>query len=90
MPNDNTEIQHTLKRIEDLLTALTKVALRDAMGKHIADKNSKLIYENLDRLTVRQLSKKTGFATGKISGLCQEWERDGLLLKEGKKYRRLF
>ena len=90
MSNQHTpEILERLKRIEELLSALAKVALSATAEAHLSDPKHRTIYENVDRLSYAQLAKKTGFSTGKISGLCQDWERLGLLIKSGNKYRRL-
>jgi len=90
MSNQETkEILLTLKRIEELLTTLTKVALSEVVEKVYSDAKHRTIYENVERLTFKQLTNKTGFSTATISRLCQGWEHAGLLRKDGKKYRRL-
>lgn len=84
-----SEELRTLKSIEELLRVLVRVSLADATGKHLLDKKHKLLYDLTGKLRVDQLSKKTGFSTGKISGIWQEWEKAGLLIKDGKQYKKV-
>jgi hypothetical protein len=62
MSNDNTEVLHTLKRIEELLTALTRAALSDSIERHLADPNHRILYEGAGQFPVTELAKKTGLA----------------------------
>ena len=89
MPNDNSEIFPVLKRIEELLTALTKATLSDSIEKHLADPKHRILYEGAGKVPVKELAKKTKFSVGKISNLWKEWAQAGLLVKDGKSYRRL-
>jgi hypothetical protein len=84
-----SEELQTLKRIEDLLGTLVKLGLSDHLSNLLKDPGHKMVYENTGRLTVKELSKRTGFSVGKISGLWSQWEKAGLLMKEGKTYRRI-
>jgi len=79
-----------LKRIEDLLSVLVKISLSEKLRSVRVDKQQRFLYENTGRLPVKELSRKTGFSAGKISGVWQEWEDAGLLIKDGKQYRRVF
>ena len=80
----------TLRRIEHLLEALVKAQLREVLEKELADKKHCLLYDQTGKQTVRQLSTRTGFSTSKISRIWQRWEMAGLLVKDGKKYKKLF
>jgi hypothetical protein len=79
-----------LKRIEELLTVLAKTALKDAFDTNLKDKKHRLLYELAGQLSVKELSRKTGFSVGKISGLWQKWEQEGLLIKHGGQYKKIF
>jgi hypothetical protein len=78
-----------LERIEELLTALARAALHETLTNALKDKGNKIVYENTGELSVKQLCQRTGFSAGKISGLWQEWEQAGLLIKKGKYYKRV-
>lgn len=79
----------TLKRIEALLTALTKVVIGGRLVEILKDKSYQTLYEGTGEIGIIELSKKTKFATGKISGIWKEWERMGIVVKEGKSYRKV-
>ena len=78
-----------LKRIEELLEALARNALRDALNSALADKEHRFLYEHTGRMPVTELARKTGFSTGSISRTWQAWEEAGLLIKDGKQYKKV-
>jgi uncharacterized membrane protein YoaK (UPF0700 family) len=80
----------TLKRIELLLETIAKTAVTGKLTQVLQDRKHRLIYEKTGHLSVRDLSKRTGFSVGKISGLWSQWEQEGLLAKRGKSYYRVF
>jgi hypothetical protein len=80
----------SLKRIEELLTVLAKTALNDAFEANLKDKKHRVLYELTGQLSVKELSRKTAFSVGKISGLWQKWEQAGLLIKHGGQYKKIF
>lgn len=87
--SSSTEEMKILRRIEELLTALVRATLADAVASQLKDKKHRILYEGTGRLSVRELSDKTGFSMGKISGLWQKWEQAGLLVKDGSKYKKV-
>jgi hypothetical protein len=84
-----TEGRDRLARIEELLTALVKLALKETLREELSNPKAKTIYQRTGQSTRPQLEKLTKFSGGKISGLWQRWEQLGLLIKDGKSYRRL-
>lgn len=79
----------TLKRIEELVGAIARNALRDALKSALVDREHKFLYENTGLLPVKELARKTGFSTGSISRTWQAWEEAGLLIKDGKQYKKV-
>ena len=77
-----------LQGIRELLKVLVKANLRDVAETLIKDPAHKRLYELTGQHPVKELSRKTGFSVGKISGMWQEWERAGLVTKNGHQYRR--
>ncbi len=77
-----------LRRIEELLTVLTKAVIGSRLGEILKKKNYRTLYERTGELGIIELSKKTRFSTGKISGIWKEWEQFGIVVKEGKSYRK--
>ena len=89
MPRE-TDMISLAQRTNELLSVLVKIQLHDVLERELADPKRKRLYELTGGpLTVKEISKKVGMATGPISGTWQGWERLGLLIKEGKKYRRV-
>lgn len=77
-------------RLTELVEALTRMKLAEALGKELRDDEERKLYEFTGKKPVKELANMTGFSVGKISGLWQEWASKGLLVKHGKSYRKLF
>jgi len=86
---EESEELQALRRIEDLLTVLARAALADRIDEIMSDKTYRLILEQTGRLTVTQLAERTGVSAMTISRLWQKWEQIGLLVKDGKRYRKV-
>jgi predicted metal-dependent phosphoesterase TrpH len=79
-----------LRRIEGLMQSLVKISLAEPMSRLLSDDTLRGLYEKTGKLKREQLEKETGFSAGKISGLWSQWEEAGLLVKEGKTFRKPF
>lgn len=80
----------TLRSIEGLLRSLVKISLTETMSRVLTDDRLRDLYSCTGKLKRGQLEKRTGFSAGKISGLWVQWEQAGLLIKDGKSYRKPF
>jgi len=89
--NKPIEADHLLilRRIEELIRAIARATLSERLAEIMQDTDHRLLYEQAGYLSVKELAKRTGFSVGKISGLWGKWEQVGLLVKEGKQYRRV-
>lgn len=76
-----------IKKIREMLEFLVKNKISERVIKLPTDKRK--IYDLTEGEKVSILVSKTGFAAGKISKIWQELESEGLLIKEGKKYRKV-
>lgn len=76
-----------LQRIEELVTVIAKTLLSDKLEGILKDPKQRLIYEGAGRISVKDLAKKAHVSFTTVSGLWQQWERQGLMVKEGKSYR---
>jgi hypothetical protein len=85
-----TEELTTLRRIETLVATITRVLLADKIAKVMKNADHRFIYEHTGSMAVKELSRRTGLGTGTISRLWSQWEQDGLIVKHGKSYRRVF
>jgi hypothetical protein len=89
--SDNNDVITMLSRTNELLAVLVKAQLAPILERELAKPDHRKLYELTGGdLTVSQLSTKIGMATGTISTLWNRWEQLGLLVKTGKRYRRLF
>jgi hypothetical protein len=80
----------TLNNIETLLRSLVRISLAETMARLLTDEKLRALYFGTGKLKRGELEKRTGFSAGKISGLWAQWEQAGLLIKDGKSYRKPF
>jgi hypothetical protein len=85
----NAETDQVLLRIEQLTLGILRAAVSGKLAEIRSDKTLKLIYELTGNLSVVGIAKKARVSTGKVSGVWQGWEDAGLIVKEGKSYRKL-
>ncbi|MGD0551500.1 MAG: hypothetical protein ABSB25_02485 [Sedimentisphaerales bacterium] len=88
MNNENDMLPH-LQRIEELLNALLKVQLAPILEKEFSDATKAKLYKAIGKDGIVKLSKKLDCSTGWISGVWKNWEQLGLIVKDGKSYRRI-
>ena len=89
MSDNDDRILKLLKRGNELLTILAKGALSDVLRKETANAKSRALYQlTQGDLPVTAISKRVGLSVGTISRTWQRWEEQGLLIKDGKRYRR--
>jgi len=79
-----------LQRIEELVSVIAKTLLADKLEEVLKDPKRRLIYEGAGRIPVKDLAKKAHVSFTTVSGLWQQWERQGLMVKDGKSYRPIF
>jgi hypothetical protein len=90
MINSQVDVGSLLQRTNDLLQILVRVQLRAVIEAELSDPKRKDLYELTGgSLPVKQISEKVGLGTGTISRTWQHWEDVGLLIKDGKSYRRV-
>lgn len=82
--------QAKLDRLVTFVEALARMKVAELAERTLKDANEKKLYEFTGKKPVKELADITGFSVGKISGLWQEWHAKGLLVKDGKSYRKLF
>jgi hypothetical protein len=77
----------TLQRIEELVTVIAKTLLSDKLAEILKNPKHRLIYEGAGRVPIKELAEKARVSFSTVSGLWQQWERQGLMVKDGKSYR---
>lgn len=80
--------EQDLRKIREMLEFLVKQKLVEKIGK--LNSNEKKVYELTGKRKREEIIKETGFSAGKISSLWDKWADEGILIKEGKKYRKMF
>lgn len=83
------EVVKKLNRIEQLLVLLTKVHLAPLLREEMADSRMAELYELTGSNSRREINKRLNMSATTISEAWKRWERLGLLIKEGKEYRRI-
>ena len=90
MIRNEVDLSSFLQRTNDLLLILVKMQLRAVIVAELSDPKKKSLYELTGTaLPVKKISEQIGMATGTISTTWQHWEDVGLLIKDGKSYRRV-
>ncbi len=85
-----SETNEILMRIEKVLTAILRSTVADQLAEIRADKTLRTIFDMTgEKWTVAEIAKKSKVSTGKVSGLWQSWEEAGLIVKDGKSYKKL-
>jgi DNA-binding MarR family transcriptional regulator len=89
--NDNliSDELMTLKRIEELLALIARAMLAERLDEIMSDKSHRALYNATGRIPRNQLAKRTGMSAGTISGVWKKWEQIGLIVKDGKQYRKV-
>ena len=90
-PGEENSVVSLLQRNNELLTVLAKAHLSEVLENELADTKHRKLYELTGKsIPVKQIASKIGIATGTVSQIWQRWERKGIVIKEGKQYRRIF
>jgi len=90
MISSRVDVGSLLQRTNDLLLILVKAQLRAVIAAELSDPKKKALYELTGTaLPVKKISEQIGMATGTISTTWQHWDDVGLLIKDGKSYRRV-
>ena len=77
-----------IKKIREMMEFLVKQKISEIVLK-IRDPMERKLFELTGTRGVKELVQITKFSAGKISKLWQEWEEQGILVKEGKRYRKV-
>jgi len=78
------------KRIEELLLILIKINAAPVIKTELCTPEMQELYEMTGQRTIKIISKKLGISTGKILAIWKRWTELGLLIKEGKSYKKIW
>lgn len=79
--------EQDMKKIREMLEFLVKQKASERINKSGVDE--KKVYELTGAKGQVEIAKFTGFSAGKVSMIWQKLENEGLLIKEGKGYRKV-
>ncbi|MEO1019275.1 MAG: hypothetical protein AAFY56_16525 [Pseudomonadota bacterium] len=82
-------VESLLQRNNELLEILVKLQLKTELTNVLSDPDSKKLYDLTGTKSISEISKALGVSAGKISGIWKRWEQQGLLIKEGRSYKRV-
>ena len=78
-----------IKAIRKMMEFLVRKEISQSISKLSVQEKKVYDLTGVNGVPVTEIVKKSGFSAGKISGLWQKWEGDGLLIKKGKSYEKV-
>lgn len=84
------ELLDCLQRIERSVSILVRAELGPVLEKELSDKRMADLWKLTGKATQRDVKKRLNMSANTISATWQRWERLGLLVRDGKEYRRAF
>ncbi|MGH8645735.1 MAG: hypothetical protein ACREX4_15255 [Gammaproteobacteria bacterium] len=78
-----------MRRMVELLEAIARVQFARILKEELSDAKVRTLYELTGVKPIGDLTRRTGFSAGKISGIWQRWETMGLLKKVEGRYRKV-
>lgn len=76
-----------IKKIRELLEFLVKDKISSKVNK--LTEGERKVYELTGEKGQVEMARATGFSAGKVSLIWQKLENEGLLIKEGQKYKKV-
>lgn len=86
----DSKILDCLQRLERLLAILVRAQLGPVLERELTDKRMVDLWRLTGNATQRDVKRRLNMSANTISATWQRWERLGLLVKDGKEYRRAF
>ena len=87
MPDE--DLRATLQRIEELVRTIAKVELGPVLERELADDKMKKLYALTGSLTAREATKRLKCSASTVAEAWQRSERLGLVVRDGKRYRKV-
>lgn len=86
---DNNEILDTLRRIEEWLAILAKAQLAPIAKAELSDPKMAQLYKLTGSASQAEIQTKLKMSPNTVSDMWKRWEQIGLLVRDGKRYRRV-
>lgn len=84
-----SEILEALRRIEEWMMLSVKVQLSPIAERELSDSKMKELYAMTGDVSTQEIQKKLKLAAKTISDTWKRWEQLGLLIRDGKRYRKV-
>jgi DNA-binding MarR family transcriptional regulator len=89
--SDSNDFSALLERTNELLSVIAKAQLAPGLEAELSDPKMRRLYELTgSEMTAKEIAKKLKASATTISNAWKRWERRGLVVKNGKRYRRVF
>lgn len=89
-PNSPTDHVDLIARSNELLTVIAKALLAPMIERELSDPKLAKLYELTGRdMPVQEIARVIRASATTISDAWQRWERLGLLVKDGRRYRKI-
>lgn len=85
----NEEVLETLKRIEEWVAIIAKAQLAPVAKSEFADGKMAKLYGMTGKASQTQIQKTLKLSPNRISDAWKRWEQQGLLIREGQRYRKV-
>lgn len=86
---NDPSVASLLQRNNELLEILVKLQLKSTLNEELSDPKNRKLYELTGNKSIGEISKELKMSAGKISGIWKRWEQQGLLIKDGRSYKRV-
>lgn len=86
---DNDETLSTLKRIEESLSILVRCQLAPTLRPELVDPKMAKVYNLTGNKNSKIIAKEASCSESTVSSSWKRWEQLGLLIKDGKSYRKV-
>jgi DNA-binding MarR family transcriptional regulator len=83
------EVLETLKRIEEWLSIIAKTQLAPIAKSEFADQKMAKLYNMTGKASQTEIQKALKLSPNTISEAWKRWELQGLLIREGQRYRKV-
>ncbi len=82
------QVSDGIARIEGLLSTLVKLQMAPILEKELQDDFCRKLWTHTGKATAREIQKKLKCGANKISETWTRWRELGLVVKDGKAYRK--
>jgi hypothetical protein len=87
--NGNDDVLESLRQIERWVAVIAKTQLAPVAKTEFADKKMAKLYAMTGKASQAEIQKTLRLSPNRISDAWKRWEQQGLLIREGQRYRKV-